>query len=485
MAKYHKYAGVANANNQLAVGVWGNPVSNPCPTRYVKQPNLLAKLTNSGFAKGTKQGLQPGISKPFVESCYHYFDGIVPPSETSVIRNIDLKTQGSYKAFQLAVKAGKIVLKPRHVFKVTATRHPGIFLANDVVYPFVTREKSWVDIGISWAPHGAPYCSGPSTQSNLFQGIDGYPVDEPMTGLPAGFLSLKWDVLDATTEDFSLPPMDVVNEFMSELEGLLDAPYDSGLITKAVAEANSGTFDLLTELGELKETVGFIMGLLKSIIKLYIKARRAVKQLPKQPGKSLATIADEIASVWMQFRYAVMPITYSVDDALATIADITGEYQSFRSGASEKHKFTLSDGWSCSADLEIIDRVFIKYRMDLDVALAKMKTNPFATAWELVPLSFVIDWVLNIGDLLSALSTPSEVVDSGFQYSRQIRQTTVVLSHPKHTGNIELDVGYYSAKSFTPIDHFGLQFDLSMSWKRWLDAISLSWLLTRGQLKSK
>lgn len=484
MARYFRYVGNYADNNQLIAGIWGNADENPCPTSYVPQPAVLNALTNGGIPKGVLQGTQPLFAGTFPESCYDYYEGVTPPPLVDTLANRDVKAKTSYKSFKEAQKNGKIVLRPRDVLKAHVVRHPGFNLHSaPPVGGLLTRGRS---LQVETAPGTAPSCSGPTTYGNRLVSIEGFPPDTPMTvgSRHIGMMYLAWSQHNVGDGDFYHPSWDDVNGLWSQILELVDAPYDRGLITRAVAEANSGTFDLLTELGEMKETIGFVFGLLKSIINLVIKTRRAALQIPKQPGKSMAQIADELASLWMQFRYAVMPITYTIDDAIDTIATIVGEYKTFRQGAQTDTPVSFN-GWTTSSPVQTIDRVYIKYRMDLDVALGGLKTNPFSTAWELTPLSFVVDWVLNVGDLLSALYTPSEVIDSGFQYSRQIRQTVLTFTRPEYTGRIELHLGHYRARSFQPIDHFGLQIDLEMTWKRWLDALSLSWLLSTSKLKSK
>lgn len=483
MAIYHRYNGVGNANNQLSAGIWGNPDDKPCPTTYVQQLEVLAKLTNKGLPRGVLSGSQPTLSGAFYDACYDWYAGVVPQPLTDVLSDVDVKTRQSAKAFRAAQAAGNIVLKPRTVSKFTVVRNAGFNIESAAYLGTVTRERA---LKLSTSVTGRPVCKGATPGNLRLHSIEGIPPGVPMVASApsAGHLALAWHKLEVGEGSFYHPDWDDVMGLWSLVEAELSRPNDRGLITSAIAEANSGTFDLLTELGEMKETVSYIFGLLKSIIRLVVKTRRAAAKIPKQPGKSLGVIADELASVWMQFRYAVMPLTYSIDDAIDTIATIAGQYKTFRTGVASREHVSFN-GWVSDDPFETIDRVYVKYRLDLEVALNGIKTNPFATAWELVPLSFVVDWVLNIGDMLSALYTPAEVIDSGFQYSRQVRPTTLTFRQPDYTGTIELHCGYYNSRPFIPLDHIGLQVDLEMTWKRWLDALSLSWLLTRSTLKNK
>lgn len=481
MARLHVYTNFVCS--QFTDGIWGSSPDNPCERSYIPQPGLFQAFSNGMVPLRTVAGDQPlyPLGDPR-QVCVNYYSGVIPPADINTIFDDDRKTSGSFKAFKEARKDGKVVLKPRFVRKITLTRNPGTHILEPSPYPLVVRQRALSDWGIqtslAWNS-----CSWGSTSSRVIS-VGGYPTTGVLiTGntLP-GMAFHYWKRYDV--DGLYLPPTDPGFEALDQVLKALAAPRDSGLITGAIAAANSGTFDLLTELGEMKETIGYIFGLLRSIVELAVKIRKTAFGISKQPGKAATTIADELSSLWMQFRYAVMPITYSIDDALETLASLAGEYQSFRQGQSKTHEIRLSNGWSCT-DLVTIDRVFVKYRYDLSAKFRGMKMNPFATAWELTPLSFVVDWALNIGDMLSALWTPSEVIDSGFQYSRQVRETTLMLTHPTFTGNLELKIGFYEANPFTPIDHIGLNFDLNLTWKRWLDALSLSWGYTKGLIKTK
>ena len=80
-------------------------------------------------------------------------------------------------------------------------------------------------------------------------------------------------------------------------------------------------------------------------------------------------------------------------------------------------------------------------------------------------LSFVIEWFLNIGDILASLQEP--------KYDAQVAQysikTTIKGSNKTH----EIDCETYVRKSINPRIHINLQFSPHINMKRALDAMAL------------
>lgn len=251
---------------------------------------------------------------------------------------------------------------------------------------------------------------------------------------------------------------------LAAIVGGLNVPPPNNLVNSALAENNSGALDLLTELGEAPETLRYIFGSLRRIVQLFLglKSREAAAR-KRFKGKELI---DELTSLWMQFRYAASPIAYSIEDVWAK-QQATHSYVTTRKRQDVEHEVTYGDvTFKCTIE----HRVFVKSRVDLGNVLAHFKVNPAATLWELTPLSFVIDWVLPIGDMLSALGSPAGSIQQETLVSRRIRSGTMVI------GGVEVpcDINYYIAtnrplkpKLFTP--------DVFLSWKRMLDAFALSW----------
>ena len=135
--------------------------------------------------------------------------------------------------------------------------------------------------------------------------------------------------------------------------------------------------------------------------------------------------------------------------------------------------------------------------------------NPFVTAWELVPYSFVIDWFINVGDWLqyqtATLASHASQRVACLSVKKDIISTTFVIS--KHSWSVtkyspyhgvvtqslptverqqkysRLQIESYERSLFTPQD-IALGFDLNMTWKRWIDSFVLGQIPLNKALRS-
>lgn len=475
MADYYKYKRPCRAWTDSRTDMLTYYMGDPCPVKTnVPVSDWFDQtfgLSSGRLSKGTPTG-------PLVGPCDDFYTGDIPTRDPVLIKSYDRKGGMKFKDFKTAQKAGRIVLQPREV---------GEFLLHSVAGP--SQPLTGSGTLTSWASFSGYVPSIPVTESCNWTGqwdkVDTY------AGVPTEY-PVRVSRTNGTTHQtlykmgrrYSVPsvilPDDprVVTAVAAQLPDLLQV--DQSLVTSAVSEANSGIYDLLTEIGEFKSTLSFVFGALGEILRLSAQLKKDVFRAKSRPGATLASIADELSGLWMAYRYAVMPLAYSVDDILDYNSSTFTPYATVRKGTSQSFDIELPVGWKASSSIETIDRCYVKTRFGLDLALHDLKFNPLATAWELVPLSFVVDWVFNVGDLLSALVPPRGIAERGVQYSRQIRDLNVVISRTDgYGGHYVLTGSSYQAKPINPLDHIGLSIDFSMSWKRWLDALALTWGMTK------
>ena len=123
-------------------------------------------------------------------------------------------------------------------------------------------------------------------------------------------------------------------------------------------------------------------------------------------------------------------------------------------------------------------RCFIKRKYDpqdiLDSLWSLLKVNPFSTAWELVPLSFVVDWFVNIGDYITALTSHSPHAQQVATLSYKFEGNATYKE--ENTGcAVDFVFECYQRIVIDPDDVVALQTRFDMNWKRQLDALALSW----------
>ena len=159
--------------------------------------------------------------------------------------------------------------------------------------------------------------------------------------------------------------------------------------------------------------------------------------------------SEAIANAWLELQYAIKPLLMDVNGLVEELAN---------------HKYPKATGTATATailnvDNEVVEKVTGGTKTTLDQGSIKIRyvvyfqinypempnitrlglTNPPQLAWELIPFSFVLDWLLPIGDWLSSLDATV-----GLQFSdgsksvkrdltRTITKTTVTRTSGPYT----------------------------------------------------
>lgn len=228
---------------------------------------------------------------------------------------------------------------------------------------------------------------------------------------------------------------------LSALTGRSIPSYDSMLAearTRALASVARPDFQGLVSLGELRESLSYLRNPFKGalaladklnwrISRLYVKERKRRRGGPPIPKASAwklnpddAAIIKELESIYLEFRYGVRPMIGEITSALENIRERAvpkPKRQTFR--AKQQQVFT--DTWSVNASnsgIAHVDTYDYRRTVSVNAGLLYEFTSDFgigdkwglqlgqvpATLWALAPLSFVVDWGLNVGQFISALT---------------------------------------------------------------------------------
>jgi len=296
------------------------------------------------------------------------------------------------------------------------------------------------------------------------------------------------------------------------------------------------SYDLLTELSELRENFASIQAIHEGTYGAFKKvindsSERDFKRA-KQSGKNarqLMRSADKglrkVGAAWMTYRYLIMPLVYSYRD-ISDIIDGDGLlfksfHKTIRVDVDEVGIPSISDGtlifhkhtgsWKVSATIKA---GYTKSGLQ-SLTSSSFSTNPFKTAWELIPLSFVADWFVNIGDYITAhtsvdfsaqakmcVSVKEEVVRTTYLVDKYTYVNTRVFPGSSYnkcwSGNRTLTHSFGSSTTdtlqvinydtydrvvFTPGDVEVYLNSNPMNWKRYLDSSVIAYNLLRNILK--
>lgn len=222
--------------------------------------------------------------------------------------------------------------------------------------------------------------------------------------------------------------------------------------SSAVASFKGG-YDLLTELAESREAIKFFgdsakgfIGIMDRLFEDEPSLRKAVKG--RYNAQRLLRSADRglraLGSKWMAYRYAIMPLFYSFRDVKELIANEGLLFKTYR--AKEEFKLEASSmpsGHNSGIFLTRSGRVDVKSTVKAGYSKEGLQSfvanqvqfNPLATAYELIPLSFVFDWIVNMGDFI--------VSHSSTDFSEQSSMCTAIRTSLIETWTLSRDSEAY------------------------------------------
>lgn len=327
-----------------------------------------------------------------------------------------------------------------------------------------------------------------------------------------------------------------IESFLNTLHTLIDSSGKANQIMTVLGEANRKTVDILTAAAELPETIVSCLRGLRTILKIfresknrefslltkekrikveheervykinyesrlkYIAARnersrkivekqrqRAIAQARADLKKTLVSLADAIASVWLNFRYNIMPNVYLIEGFIKANDNWLNQYERWSSLERVEVQAPDITGFTKSGSVSLEVRAFLKRHFTqvngLNSALRHFSGNVFLTAYELIPLSFVVDWVIPIGNLLSA-SLGSNHVDyrQASTFSYKINDSRVIYQHEESGATVEVIFKGYKREVINPSDYCQLLFAPDMSPVRVYDSVALAWSIAVSKL---
>jgi hypothetical protein len=207
--------------------------------------------------------------------------------------------------------------------------------------------------------------------------------------------------------------------------------------------------------GERDETVRYLCQLMKRLIKAIrlFKSKEARIKFARQFGKMTTNqMANEMANLWLELRYAVRPIFFDAH-AIAKLLK-QGFDRSYRR-TSRGRTYRSNDSGSADGTISVWPGITVDwesewawdysvksgclYTVDLDElslgSLLGLET-PASTLWELTRGSFVFDWFFTLGDYIAAYEGKSSFTVQGswlterYTYVSQVRASNPITDWP-------------------------------------------------------
>lgn len=230
-------------------------------------------------------------------------------------------------------------------------------------------------------------------------------------------------------------------------------------IQRAHADVDVSEMMLLASIGELPETLAYLATLIQRVVKAvrafrkgrevqnilrkleYGVAENVVnapknrsmmrqleryketlekRKLRKAASKSELASLDALANAWLELRYAIRPMIGDIQNAIAALSKtlesqrLTARGHEYRLGKSEENLSSHIVHGSMYIDTEakvkeaesVKARAGCLYALDAEVAsfVSIFGLDQIVESiYELIPFSFIFDWVFSMGDLLQGL----------------------------------------------------------------------------------
>jgi len=254
--------------------------------------------------------------------------------------------------------------------------------------------------------------------------------------------------------------------------------------------------ELLLKIKEEKINMGMLLAEYRQTAQMFVASAYRLAQFYRQLRKG--NVNGMVASAsqyvrrktyrddWMLYRYGITPF----------VMDAEAIFKLLHEGLTKElvKRFTVYEGkdsrietvWGGTTNRSLRMRhlyqtsakqtAWVEYESSILGGLSQVGLlNPAQLAWEVVPFSFVADWFVNIGDMLSSLDALTGVKRIAITRNQRMRCfTTYSYVWDRHITPFEPAYARRDTRSvLAPGQLRSLNWDPSLSWKRIVDSVAL------------
>lgn len=311
---------------------------------------------------------------------------------------------------------------------------------------------------------------------------------------------------------------------------------DDAIITDTLAKANDKELDILTTIAEMPKTIKSVIDGLKLMTEMAKAAKKRELQITKSyerlkknhmklayrkflheqrarkkgrtPSKvssfddwaktneskfgseTAIEIIDAIQGVWMNYRYNIRPLVYTMQDAVSATERYAKTYITARSKVIKELTMPEMEGHHFVGTATITHRCWIKRRYDVSDAIKNLNNvlmaDIFVTAYELIPIwSIVTDWFFNVGNALRALPFKSfNYLEQAATYSVKVEIDGRYVNDLDPTRFNEVEFTGYKRQIISPNSHITVKYVNEFDNLKALDALSFAWPSIRKPIRN-
>lgn len=263
-------------------------------------------------------------------------------------------------------------------------------------------------------------------------------------------------------------------------DGTFNSTYDS-MKAELFGKVNEARFNSSVFLFELGETLAYLRDLFKGLAAIFNNTYRFSQGMERVRMPS----PEEL---WLQYRYAILPLILTISDAIVAFKGQAAK-QKVQNYSKNEFKYTHRSavypfGLACYFDVRSVYTVKCGGAIWIE---SQCDPAPFGTgvwdvlagAWEKTRLSFVFDWLLDVGAWLASIRNTNLVVKES--YGTKVIDVVKSVSFADENPYWELiEMGDPVAKGYSMKREIDISPPLlpvvqltNANWRRQVDAISL------------
>lgn len=178
-------------------------------------------------------------------------------------------------------------------------------------------------------------------------------------------------------------------------------------VQEAAAQIYGNGWDLFTFIAEFKDVKKQFLQVGRGLLKLRDLASVRKMLARKTTAERWKLVTNE----WLSARYGWRPLYHDIKnmiEAVQTFCDARNRF-SERSGTSWSDSYyeVLDTEWAAfhvDSTIETKIKYSVRGSVTADIDVPSFQVNPLQTGWEVIPFSFVVDWIIGIGTAISAIS---------------------------------------------------------------------------------
>jgi hypothetical protein len=188
------------------------------------------------------------------------------------------------------------------------------------------------------------------------------------------------------------------------MDSYIDTDLLQYLVQQSAANIINGGWDALTFFAELNQLQAMFKGVLSKLGSLIENNKRGL----------------DPENLWLEGRYGWRTLTYDIRDLNQVVRSFNEKRLRHKQSNGELvthtyenvfNSYTTAGHVMMTHHEEITLTINYRSTVVADINVPRLQINPITTAWEVTRLSFVVDWLFNIGQALSAASFLLKVKD--------------------------------------------------------------------------